>query len=239
MALPVEDNISVIIPTYNERENIGDIISAVSAEVRNLKEIIIVDDDSPDNTWEAVNELAKNDNRIRLIHRLGRRGLPQAIEEGIRLAGGDFVFWLDADFASLPLTLKRLSDSIDGCDIVVASRYIEGAADRRNNRVEVIASRLFNKFAALILSTSTKDLTSGFILARRGIFDKIRIRGLYGEYCVGFLYQAQKLGLKIKEVPYIYFSRPKGKSKTSGNILLFMVYGLVYILTVFKLRLSE
>ena len=233
----MQDNISVVIPTYNERESIEDIINTVSQELSALKEIIVVDDDSRDMTWQRVREFGKNNNKIILIRRLCEKGLPQAIWEGIIKAQGEIVLWLDADFLSLPLTLKKLLDNLDSHDIIVASRYVRGGQDKRRERIRVIASFLFNQLARFILGANTKDLSSGCIIARKGIFNKIKISGLYGEYCVRLLYQAEKKNMRIKEVPYLYLSRKKGSSKTSGSPFLFVKYGLTYILTVFKLKL--
>lgn len=235
----MHDNISVIIPTYNEKENISDIISTISREVCRLKEIIIVDDNSPDLTWQSVEGICKKDRRIKLIHRLKQKGLPSAIYEGILRSEGEFLFWLDADFLSVPSTLVRLLEQSGGYDIIVASRYVDGGRDGRKETTRVIASRLFNRLAKFILQTKTRDLTSGYIVAKREIFNRINLNGVYGEYCIRFLYEAEKKNLKIKEVPYVCLSRQKGNSKTAGNIFLFIKYSLIYILTVFKLRLFK
>ena len=233
----MNNNVSVIIPTYNEKENISEIIFTISKEVYGLKEIIIVDDNSPDMTWRLVQDIGKVNSKVKLIRRLNKKGLPSAIWEGIISSQGSRVLWLDADFLSLPFTLTKLIDNLNDYDIVVASRYVEGAQDIRLERIRVIASRLFNRLAKFILQAKVNDLTSGYILAKRELFNRIDIRGVYGEYCVRFLYQAEKKGLKIKEVPYVCLSRPKGKSKTSGSIFIFIRYCLIYILTIFKLRI--
>jgi dolichol-phosphate mannosyltransferase len=230
-------DISVIIPTYNEKENIGNIVDIISQEVPLLKEITIVDDDSPDMTWRVAEELSSQDNRIRLIRRLNKKGLPGAIWEGILNSQGKIVLWLDADFLSLPFTLTSLLEQIDGYDIIVASRYVKGGRDNRKEKMRVLTSRIFNKAARFILQTRTQDLTSGYIIARREVFNTLHIGGLYGEYCIKFLYQAEKRKMKIKELPYTCLSRAGGNSKTCGNIFVFLKYCLIYIFTVFKLRL--
>jgi dolichol-phosphate mannosyltransferase len=233
----MENNISVIIPTYNEKESIAGIISLICEEVSGLKEIIVVDDDSPDKTWSLVEQMSQENNKIKLIHRLSNKGLPQAIWEGILASKGEIVVWLDADFSTVPFGLTKLIEGASGYDIAVASRYVDGGLDARREKMRVVASRLFNKLAKFILGTKVTDLTSGYIVANRRIFDKISIHGVYGEYSITFLYEAQRQNLSIKEVPYIWFSRPFGSSKTTVNSLIFLAYGLLYIMTVFRLRL--
>ena len=235
----MDNHISVIIPTYNERENISDIIDLVFKEIKPLKEIIIVDDDSPDLTWQLVEEIRKDKPQIKLFRRLNESVLPTAIWKGILSSQGEIILWLDADFLSLPSTLTRWLDYFNGYDIAVASRYVEGGQDTRIEKIRVITSKLFNNIAQFILQTNTRDLTSGYIIARKEIFKKVNISGLYGEYSIKFLYQAEKANFRIKEVPYICLSRNKGKSKTSANILSFIKFGLIYILTVFKLKIFK
>jgi dolichol-phosphate mannosyltransferase len=233
----MENNISVIIPTYNEKESIAGIISTICKEVACLKEIIVVDDDSPDMTWSLVEQMGEENDKIKLVRRIGRRGLPQAIWEGILASKGEIIAWFDADFSSVPSGLTKLIEGISGYDIVVASRYVGGGKDRRREKMRVVASKLFNKIAKSILGMRVTDLTSGYIVAKREIFDIINIHGIYGEYSITFLYEAQRQNLSINEVPYIWLSRPSGMSKTTVNTLLFVAYGLLYILTVLKLRL--
>jgi len=235
----MDENISVVIPTYNERDNIEDIIGIISKEVRLLEEIIIVDDNSADMTWQLVDKMARDNPKIKLIRRINKKGLPEAIWEGILASKGKRVLWLDADFFALPFTLTKLLERSSDYDITVASRYADGGGDERKERIRVMASRLFNKLAKFILRTEVRDLTSGYIVAKREIFDRINISGIYGEYCVRFLYEAERKNFKIKEVPYVCLSKQKGNSKTAGNIFLFIKYCLIYILTVFKLKLFK
>jgi dolichol-phosphate mannosyltransferase len=232
-------DVSVIIPTYNEKENIRSIVDTLSREIPLFKEITIVDDNSPDLTWQVAEELAREDQRIKLIRRIGRKGLAGAIWEGILNSQGEIILWLDADFLSLPFTLTKLLEQIGGCDIIVASRYVKGGSDNKKEKTRVLASRIFNKAARFILKTKTQDLTSGYIIARREVFNSLRIGGLYGEYSIKFLYQAEKKKMRIKELPYTCLSRAGGTSKTSGNIFVFLKYGLIYLFTVFKLRLGK
>ena len=205
----------------------------------NLFEVIVVDDDSPDRTGEVVERYTRNDPRVRLIHRIGKKGLPGALWEGIINSTGEYVVWLDADFASAPLTLTRLVEKRSQYDIGVLSRYTAEGKDKRKEKFRVFASTLGNRLARGILGTVTKDLTSGYIIAKRAVFDTITLSGIYGEYCVRFLYYAEKSGVRIKEIPYECLSREKGRSKTSGNVFSFIKYGFIYLFTVIKLRLEN
>ena len=232
------DTISVVIPAYNEREIIPDTLSLISRQVRQLEEIIVVVDDSPDMTARAVRDLAEENPKIRLVERKGRRGLVSAIWEGILNSRGDWVLWLDADFSDPGSRLTRLMEAKASCDIALFSRYVPGGGDRRKENLRVVASRVFNRLASFLLGTKTADLTSGYCLARREIFKDIILYGVHGEYFVRFIYQAEKKGLRIKEIPYVYYSRKKGKSKTAGSILVFMRYCLVYLSEVLRIKFN-
>src|SRR5512139_3273139 len=108
MDFPPPVSVSVILPTFNEAGNIGLLIEALLARLPELSEIIVVDDDSPDLTWQVVEDLRKSDNRIRLIRRIGRRGLTSALQEGIEAAGGKLVFWMDCDLSQPPEKISEL-----------------------------------------------------------------------------------------------------------------------------------
>jgi len=233
------DTVSVIIPSYNESEIIPETLNVMLRQVSPLEEIIVVDDGSPDNTSRIVRDLAKDNPKIRLIKRGGlARGLVSAIREGIDNAKGDWVFWLDADFSDTDFSLRRLMEARASDDIILFSRYLPGGGDRRKEGLRVAASLIFNRFARFLLKLKTADLTSGYCLAKREIFKDIALSGIYGEYFIKFIYQAEKKGLRIKEIPYIYYSRKKGKSKTSGSIWVFMRYCGIYLVEVLRLKLN-
>lgn len=232
------DTISVIIPAYNERESIPDILNLIVRQVRPLEEIIVVEDGSLDMTAQAVSVLAEENPKIRLISRLSRRGIVSAIWEGILNSKGDWVLWLDADFSDSALSLTRLIEAKTSCDIALFSRYVPAGGDRREENLRVMASRVFNCLARFLLGTKTADLTSGYCLARREIFKDIILDGVHGEYFVRFIYQAEKKGLRIKEIPYVYYSRKKGKSKTSGNIFVFMMYCWIYLWEILRIKFN-
>lgn len=232
------DTISVVIPAYNERESIPDILNLIVRHVPLLEEIIVVDDGSPDMTAREVSVLAENNPKIRLISRLSRQGIVSAIREGIVNSGGEWALWLDADFSDSDFSLRRLIEARPDCDIALFSRYLPGGGDWRKENLRVVASRVFNCLARFLLGTKTADLTSGYCLARREIFKDIILDGVHGEYFVRFIYQAEKKGLRIKEIPYVYYSRKKGRSKTAGNIFVFMRYCWIYLVEVIRIKLN-
>lgn len=229
-------NISIIFPTYNERENIKKLILGVR-EVVHPYEIIVVDDDSPDETWKVVQELAAKYKNIRLIRRMNKRGLASAISEGVSSSKGDVVVWMDCDF-SMPIeTVSRLVEALNECDIAIGSRYVDSGRDEREF-TRVITSKLFNMFASLLLGSSLKDYSTGFVAAKKEVFDKLEIYGVYGEYCVIFLHNAGRRGFKIAEVPYTCVPRNHGETKTAEGVLALLKHGWNYGITVLKLRLK-
>jgi dolichol-phosphate mannosyltransferase len=229
--------ISVIIPTYNERELIVDLLRTVLREVRQLAEVIVVDDDSPDGTGAAVAALAATDRRIRLMHRSSRRGLAGALAAGISAAQGDFICWIDADFFSAPGALDAIVSSCEGFDIAIASRYIEGGSDLRG-RLRIVSSRVFNRCARVILGSRIHDLTSGQVVCRRSVFDSLKIEGCYGEYFIRFVVAAERKGMKIREVAFSALPRAGGSSKTTSSFFGFIGKGISYAFTVAQLRFS-
>ncbi len=232
--------ISVILPTYNERENIERLINSICSNLEGIpKEIIVVDDDSPDRTWEIVENMSKVDKNIRLLRRHRERGLASAIKDGKSFAKGEEIVLMDADFSMPPDILMRMVGYLDNFDMVVGSRYVKDAKDLRDSRLRVYCSRLFNLLARWILSSKVRDLTSGFLVFKKTAIDLSDMRGHYGEYCIGLLYKAQKDGVRITEFPYCCISREKGKTKTSPDILRFIQLGILYISSVLKLRFKK
>lgn len=229
--------ISVILPTYNERENIEDLINSIFSNMDATTEVIVVDDNSPDKTWEVIEKIEKANNNVRLLRRMNKRGLTSAISDGISLSEGDIVVWMDCDFSMPPEIIPKLIYELNDSDIALGSRYVKGGKDVRDSSIRILASRAVNLFANFVLDSSIKDYSSGFFAVKREVFNEIKLMPEgYAEYCVDFLYRAKKRGFKIKEVPYIVIDRRVGETKTSPNVLTFLRHGIVYILTVLKLR---
>ena len=229
--------VSVVVPTYNERENISPLIAETLAHLPRA-ELIVVDDDSPDGTWREVQEGWGGDPRVRLIRRVGRRGLASALADGVEAAKGEVVAWLDSDFNMPPAFLPTLVGALEAADVAVASRYVPGGEDGRASRLRVWGSRLINLVAACLLGFGVRDYTSGLLAVRREVFDRVPLDPGYrhGDYCIDFLTRIQRAGFRIREVPFRCGERRAGQTKTAPDLGRFLALGLAYLATILKLR---
>jgi dolichol-phosphate mannosyltransferase len=228
---------TVILPTYNERAVIVGVVREILAAVPD-GEVLVVDDDSPDRTWETVEEAFRGDGRARVLRRIGRRGLPSALAEGVEASRGDVVVWLDADGSMPAEVIPRLVTAARDADVAVASRYAPGGEDARDSRLRILASRAINLFGSACLGGPVRDWTSGFVAARRGALTRVPLRThyVYGEYCIDFLYRACRTRLRVVEVPYRNVERRAGETKTSPHIRRFLALGLRYAAVIVGLR---
>ena len=239
------NKISVILPTYNERDNISSLILAIHQELEGRDhEIIVVDDDSPDGTWKVVRDMTENNDYVKLNRRHGMSGLTSAISEGIENCKGNIVMWMDADFSHHPKLLNCLLEQIGkGYDIAVGSRYVPGGGmviieKGEDSLFAAILSFIMNFFIQKLLDPSFKDYTSGFIAARREVFDTIKLRGDYGEYFIDLIYRAIKKKYKIIEIPYVSGRRRYGSSKTGSTLLQYLRRGAKYLWATLRLKLT-
>ena len=229
--------VSIVVATYNERENILQTIKEIFRCVTPPLEVIVVDDNSPDRTWEVVEQL--NQPNVRLIRRVDERGLASAFYRGIQESKGEIVGWMDADRSMPPSLLPGMIEKLSEYDIVIASRYVPGGKDDRS-LVRVLASWLINKFAQIVLTPKIRDFDSGFIVLNRSVLvDVPLIPTGYGEYFIEFLYAAAKREYRILEVPYIFKERQKGASKSVANPCHFFKTGLNYIFRIISARLRN
>jgi len=232
--------ISIVLPTYNEAGNIEALIDRTLQALGDYPgglEVVVVDDDSPDGTWQLVAQKAKGDGRIRLIHRTTESGLTSAISRGIHEARGQWVGWMDCDLSMPPEEWPGLARALaQGAGLAVGSRYVPGGGDVAHSFVGRLFSRVINLWAGLILDYSIKDYTSGFILGRREIFDQIELRGDYGEYCIDLLYRTKRAGYTLHELPYLCVPREAGQSKTAANVWGYFSRGTNYVVTILRLR---
>jgi dolichol-phosphate mannosyltransferase len=234
-------DVTIVLPTFNERDNIIPLIERGLAALADYEaEMLVVDDDSPDGTWQVVAALAVRDSRVRLIRRTEERGLTSAIATGIAAARGAWVGWMDCDLSMPPEDLPRLAEALaTGADMAVGSRYVPGGHDVGHSWVGQAFSRTINLAASLLLDGRIKDYTSGFILARRSVFDQIHLHGDYGEYCIDLLYRTARAGFRVVEIPYVCAPRERGESKTATNPLGYVTRGWNYVVTIFRLRLAK
>jgi dolichol-phosphate mannosyltransferase len=229
--------VSVILATYNERENIVDTITAIFEHVTDSVEVIVVDDDSPDETWRLAEDL--DNPNVKVIHRVGTRGLASAFNRGIIESRGQVVCWMDADMCMPPAMLPSMIDKLREFDIVIGSRYVEGAKDDRT-QLRVLSSRMINGLATLVLGYGIRDYDSGFVVLRRSVFDKASIIPTgYGAYFMEFLYNCRRKGLTVYEMPYVFRDRAKGVSKSAPDLLKFATTGSQYVMRIFTARLRK
>jgi dolichol-phosphate mannosyltransferase len=241
-----QPGVSVIMPTLNEAGHIQDLIQLVAEALRcngtSDFEIIVVDDDSPDNTWNIAAQTPNMDPRkLRVIRRDKDHGLTASICEGISASRFGIVVWMDCDFSHPPEKIPQMLYMIQqGFDIVVNSRYsIGGGEDRigKGGPIQLILSRLLNWGIRFLLKPSFSDYTSGFIAVRKQVFDSISLHGDYGEYFIDFIYRAIRMGFKVCELPYIAQPRRSGESKTGTKLSQYIKRGWKYLVMVVRIRL--
>jgi dolichol-phosphate mannosyltransferase len=229
--------VSIILATYNESENIRDITSAIFTALPDPVEIIVVDDNSPDQTWKIASEIGNP--RLKVIRRRKARGLASAINRGIIESEGAVVGWMDADMCHPPALLPKMLSTLNTCDVVIGSRYVAGGKDDRAPS-RVITSRFINRMAGFVLGYGIQDYDSGFILMHRHVLDCVSLTPSgYGAYFIQFIYACCRKGLKVIEVPYTFTERTRGISKSNTNLIQFGLAGLGYFLTILKTRFSH
>ena len=235
---PVPDpRISIVLATFNERENIVDTIQSIFQHLGDSAEVIVVDDDSPDETWRLVENLQHP--RVKVIRRVGTRGLASAFNRGILESRGEVVGWMDADMCMPPAMLPGMISLLGEDDVVVGSRYAPGGKDDRV-WLRVLASRAINRLATLILGYGIRDYDSGFVVLRRSVFDRVSLIPTgYGAYFMEFLYNCRRKGLSVREVPYTFRDRQKGISKSAPSLWRFFSMGFQYVIRIFVARLRH
>ena len=226
----------VIIPTYNEIENIDKIIRAVFALGKPF-DILIIDDGSPDGTADAVKRLMDGEfkDRLHLIERSGKLGLGTAYITGFKWAlqhDYEYVFEMDADFSHDPKDLPRLYAAChdEGYDVAVGSRYVSGVNVVNWPMGRVLMSYFASKYVRIVTGFKVHDTTAGFKCYKRRVLetielDKIRFKGY--AFQIEMKYTAYKIGFKIKEVPVIFVNRREGVSKMSGGIFGEAFFGVM------------
>jgi dolichol-phosphate mannosyltransferase len=224
----------VIIPTYNEIDNVQDIINAVLRQSPQFN-VLIVDDNSPDKTSEKVLELKKdNPDRIFLLKREGKQGLGTAYIAGFRFAletQYDYIFEMDADFSHNPDDLPKLLKACkDGADFAIGSRYVKGGGISNWSKYRLFLSFGASMYVRMITWMPIKDATAGFICYKRKVLEQINLDRIHFTgyaFQIEMKYAAYKKGFKWKEVPIIFADRIKGTSKMSGNIISEAIKGVI------------
>ncbi len=240
----------IIIPTYNEKENIRRLVEEILALNLNIQ-IIIVDDNSPDGTGDIVDRLTiEFSDKIFIIHRSGKLGFASAYIEGIKLAlqmDIDYIFSMDADFSHNPRYLPELIEQLKNYDVVVGSRYMHGTVSVVNWPIKrLILSRAANFYVKTITGLKINDCTSGFVGYRREVLEKrsgtsgkgitsgIDFQNILSDgysFLIEMKYRANKNGFTLTEIPIIFEERRLGQSKMSKRIMfeaLFIVWRLKF-----------
>jgi len=225
----------VIIPTYNERDNIQRIVPLVLDQDERL-EVLVVDDGSPDGTGAVVREMAAAEPRIHLLERAGKMGLGTAYLAGFRWAlerDYDVVFEMDADFSHDPRHLPEFLAAIEDADIVLGSRYQEGRVTVVNWPIaRLVLSYAANIYARAITRLPVYDATGGFKCFRRKVLEAIDLNAVHSNgyaFQIEMTYRAWKRGFRIAEVPIVFLDRTLGESKMSKHIVreaIWMVWRL-------------
>lgn len=224
----------VIIPTYDEVENLPLIVADVLEQDERI-EILVVDDNSPDGTGKVADDLREQTGRVHVLHRPGKAGLGAAYRAGLTEAlrlDADIVIQMDADFSHPPATIKEMLREIEDHDIVMGSRYVNGITVVNWPIERILISYFGNVYARFITGLSTTDATGGFRCIRRELLEQIgfeRIRSDGYAFQIEMNYRFDKYGARVKELPFFFVDRTRGESKLSLSIAfeaLWMVWWL-------------
>lgn len=214
----------VIIPTYNEKENIERITNAVLDQDERLS-VLVVDDNSPDGTGQIADRMAEENARVMVLHREAKSGLGQAYIAGFKYTlekGFDYIFEMDADFSHDPKYLPDFLKTIENYDLVLGSRYIPGGGVVNWPADRIMISKIGNIYARIITGMPVADATGGFKCFRREVleaidFDEVRSNGY--SFQIEMSFRAYKKGFRIKEIPITFKDREDGTSKMSKKIV--------------------
>lgn len=220
---------AVVIPTYNERENIGLLIEEILALGIDIQ-IIVVDDNSPDGTGELLDAIAARQPSLHVIHRPGKLGLGTAHIAGFRRAlelDVDVILSMDADFSHHPRYIPALIAAAQEKDIVIGSRYVAGGGSVDCGFNRTLLSRGANAFARLVLGLQAHDCTAGFRCYRRYVLENAPLDQIFSNgysFLIEMLYRCQRLGYSVGETPIIFENRQRGSSKISKTEIIRATY---------------
>jgi dolichol-phosphate mannosyltransferase len=216
----------IVLPTFNEAENLPEIVKAILSHRDPIFNLLIVDDNSPDGTGDIADQLAsQHPDQIQVLHRKGRKGLASAYIEGFKIAldeGADAIGQMDSDFSHDPKKLPEMLAALEHADLVVGSRYTEGGSvDVEWPLWRKFLSAFGNFYARTILNLPTKDVTTGFRLWRREALAALPLDQIVSSgyvFLVEMVYVAHKLGYRLAEVPIYFADRKWGESKMNFKI---------------------
>ena len=224
----------VCVPTYNERNNLPQILPAILLQDPRL-DVLVIDDGSPDGTGDLADRMAADESRIQVLHRAVKEGLGRAYLAGFRWAldaGYDYVLEMDADFSHDPKFLPAFMDAIQDADLVIGSRYSQGVNVINWPMARLLLSLGANQYAKFVTGLRVDDLTGGFKCFRRAALEAIdfsRVRSNGYAFQIEMSFRAWKKGFRIKEIPIVFTDRVEGQSKMSKKIVreaIWMVWSL-------------
>jgi len=230
--------IIVVVPTYNEAENLPLLVPQILAQDPRL-EVLVVDDDSPDHTGKLADELAAADSRVQVLHRRAKEGLGKAYRAGLRHAldlGADFVVQMDADFSHPPDALRELLREIEDHDVVLGSRYLNGITVVNWPIERILLSYFGNRYARFVTRLRISDTNGGFRCMRRSVLERIDFERISSDgyaFQIEMNYRFEKHQARIQEIPFFFVDRTRGESKLSFRI------GLEALWIVWWLRLAD
>ncbi len=213
----------VVVPTYNEAENLPLLVPAVLAQDERL-EMLIVDDDSPDGTGKCADDLALANPRVHVLHRPEKQGLGPAYRAGIARAlelGADFVVQMDADFSHPPAMLTKMLEGIERHDVVSGSRYVEGITVVNWPIERILISYFGNAYVRRVTRLRVTDTTGGFRCMRRELLERIgidHVRANGYAFQIELNYRLARAGASVMEIPFFFSDRRRGTSKLSWRI---------------------
>jgi dolichol-phosphate mannosyltransferase len=222
---PRASDVWVILPTYNEAENLERIVDAVLEQLPPSRQVLIVDDNSPDGTGEIADRLAASNDSVSVLHRQRKEGLGPAYLAGFKVAldaGADRIVEMDADFSHDPAYLPRLIEATESADLAIGSRYVPGGGVTEWGAVRRFISRGGSAYARAALGLPIRDLTGGFKCFRRAVLEAIELDTIQARgyaFQVETTYRAIKAGFKVVEVPIVFKDRRDGTSKMSRAII--------------------
>jgi dolichol-phosphate mannosyltransferase len=220
-----DERVLVIVPTYNEKENLPLIVGRIRAATPDVH-ILVADDNSPDGTGQIADELVATDDHVHVMHRLGKEGLGAAYLAGFAWAlenNYDVVVEMDADGSHQPEELHRLLSGLENADLVLGSRYVPGGQVRNWPKSREFLSRGGNTYTRIMLGLPLRDATGGYRAFRASALRALQLDQVASQgYCfqVDLAWRASKMGLRVKEVPITFVEREIGASKMSRHIVV-------------------
>ena len=223
----------LILPTYNEAENIAPLVRAALPQLESTgleHTVLIVDDNSPDGTGEIADRLAAETERVRVLHRPHKEGLGRAYLAGFEVAlaeGAELILEMDSDFSHDPADLPRLIAATGAADLVLGSRYVPGGGVLDWGIVRRALSRGGSAYARLLLGVPVRDLTGGFKCFHRRVLETIDLKGVHADgygFQIELTYRAVRAGFTVTEVPITFRERRAGRSKMTARIALEAVW---------------